>query len=286
MRALGSGLEELGFVAVCGHGIPLELLAEAYAAAREAFALPDAVKARYESVESGRQRGYTPFGKEHAKDTAIADLKEFWQVGPVLGPAHPAIVAGRMHPNRYPAEAPRFRVAFDAWFTRAHGLALELLEALGEFLEQPAGFFRDMATEGNSVVRVIHYPPVGPDAPEGAVRAAQHEDINLLTVLPASTAPGLQLLTRDGEWVEVDVAEGMMIVDTGDIMQYLTGGRVPATTHRVVNPPGFAERSRFSMPFFLHPRPDFLVQPLAGEAVALPAGELLRRRLVEIGVVD
>lgn len=258
---LGRGLERFGFVAVSHHGISPELLTRGYATAERFFALPVETKLRCEAPQCGRQRGYTPFGVEHAKDTAVPDLKEFFHVGRSLAQDHPLHVSGDIPPNVFPAELPQFTDAMRELFARLEGFALELLDAVGEYLAQPPSWFRDMVRDGNSVLRVINYPDMGHTLPVGAVRAAAHEDINLMTVLPSSTRPGLELLTRDGQWMAVETPPDVMICDTGDMMQLVTAGQLPATTHRVVNPEG-ADGGRMSMPFFLHPHPDALLAPL------------------------
>ena len=277
VRAVGSALEDWGFVAIVGHGIDPALLAACYAASADVFALPEATKRAYETPEDGRQRGYTSFGVEHAKDQPTGDLKEFWHVGRDGGEGIPA--------NRFPTEVPAFAVHLTALFHQTERFAEELLSLIAAHLGLPADWFRPQTRGGNSVLRVIHSPPVG-DAPPGAVRAAPHEDINLLTVLPVSTAPGLELLTRDGVWLPVIPPPGAVLCDTGDLMQRLTGGRLPATTHRVVNPEGDRTSSRYSLPFFMHPRPemrlDQLVAAVPGEP--LTAGEFLAQRLAETGV--
>lgn len=283
VRTLGQGLERFGFVAVTGHGIPADLLARAYDVAGRLFALPEDVKRRYETPEDGRQRGYTSFGVEHAKDTVVPDLKEFWHVGRTLPADHPLHVRGDVPRNRHPAELPAFAEVFDRLFVEMEGFANRLLEAVAEHLGQPAPWFREMVTDGNSVLRLIHYPDLGEGVPAGAVRAAAHEDINLLTVLPVSTRPGLELLTRDGTWMPVHTPPDVMVCDTGDMMARLTGGRLPATTHRVVNPGG-RDGGRLSMPFFLHPHPDWILEPLAGDAPPVRTRDYLHERLRAIGV--
>ncbi len=285
VRTLGEALEEYGFVAVSHSATDPALIDRCYQAAEAAFALPEATKRAYETPDNGRQRGYTSFGVEHAKDQALPDLKEFWHVGRELPAGHPLASSGEIPPNLYPAEQPTFEPCFSALFAAQDHLVHELLRAVGAWLELPEGFFDGAIRDGNSVLRVIHYPPLGPSAPEGAVRAAAHEDINLMTILPISREPGLELLTRGGEWISVNPPPGVMVIDTGDMMKLLTGGRLPATTHRVVNPPGAsAHRARYSLPFFCHPHPDFLLKPLWGEGRAITARDFLKERLVEIGV--
>lgn len=279
VRELGEGLGEFGFVAIEGHGIPLDLLERSYALAREVFAMPEEVKKCYETPSNGRQRGYTSFGVEHAKDQPMPDLKEFWHVGRNLGARHPLHLSGKVPFNRFPEEVPSFGPTFSELFSRMESFADTLLISLGRYLGYPDGFFTDLCRQGNSVLRVIHYPDQAglPPVP-GAVRAAAHEDINLLTVLPVSTRPGLELMTRDGRWMAVHTPPDVMLCDTGDMMSLLTRGRMPATTHRVVNPEGGSDGGRLSMPFFLHPRPDAELAP------GVLAAEFLRARLKEIGV--
>ncbi|WP_266219602.1 isopenicillin N synthase family dioxygenase [Paraliomyxa miuraensis] len=286
VTALGRALEQLGFVFVRDHGIDEALLARAYALAERLFALPEALKRRYETPQDGRQRGYTSFGVEHAKDRSVADLKELWHVGRLLPVDHPRTQSGAIPRNRYVEELPGFSETAQALFDAMDRFAMGLLEAIEIHLGRPTGFFEDLTRDGNSVLRIIHYPPLPDDVPEGAVRAAEHEDINLLTILPASTEPGLQLMTRDGEWLEVVPPPGAMVCDTGDMMQLLTDGRLPATTHRVVNPSLDTQRSRYSMPLFCHPHPDAVLRP-AREQGAIPevtAGSFLMERLRAIGL--
>ena len=282
VRALGAGLEEFGFVAVAGHGIDEVLLERAYGVAREVFALPEGVKQGYETPEDGRQRGYTSFGVEHAKDVAVPDLKEFWHIGRRLAAGHPLSV--EVPDNRFPSQVPAFGEVFSELFLQMEDFANRLLDAVGEYLGRTPDFFRDMVTDGNSVIRVIHYPDMGDRYVPGAVRAARHEDINLMTVLPASTQPGLELLTRDGTWMAVQTPPGVMVCDTGDMMQLLTEGRLPATTHRVVNPP-VPDGGRLSMPFFLHPHPNHVLRSMHSEdGEGVLARDFLKQRLEAIGV--
>ena len=285
VKALGEGLERFGFVAVAHAEIDPLLVERCYDTAAELFRLPDPVKRRYETPENGRQRGYTGLGVEHAKDHDQPDLKEFWHIGRDLAADHPLTVSGEVPPNQYPTEVASARDDFSALFRAQDRFVHGLLAAVATYIDQPRDFFDDALHEGNSVLRLIHYPPLGPDAPPGAVRAAEHEDINLLTVLPISREPGLELLTREGQWMAVNPPPGVMLCDTGDMMQLLTGGRLPATTHRVVNPPSAdAHRPRNSMPFFCHPRPDFLLKPLWSSGRAITARDFLLERLSEIGV--
>ena len=276
IATLGEALSSLGFVAVVDHGVDASLLERAYAAAAETFALSAAAKQGYERPDEGRQRGYTSMGVEHAKDRDTPDLKEFWQVGRA-GPGLPD--------NVFATEVDGFEATMLALFHALDGVASDLLGGIERYLDWPVGFFEDLTRGGNSVMRIIHYPPLtGGDVPEGAVRAAAHEDINLLTVLPVSTQPGLQLMTRAGEWVDVRTPPDVMVCDTGDMMQLLTDGRLRSTTHRVVNPSEGADRSRYSMPFFCHPRPDAELAPARDGEPAILAHDFMMERLRAIGV--
>lgn len=286
IATLGGGLERFGFVNVTGHGVDKDLLDRAYSAAVRTFALPEGVKKKYETPEDGRQRGYTSFGVEHAKDWDKPDLKEFWHIGRTLGESHPLHVSRDIPPNLFPAEVPEFEAVFQTLFWALEDFALRLLDAVAVYLGVQPRFFRDMVKDGNSVLRVINYPDLGGTVPVGAIRAAQHEDINLMTVLPASTRPGLELMTRDGRWMSVDTPPNVMVCDTGDMMQRLTAGRLPATTHRVVNPEG-SDGGRLSMPFFLHPHPDFVIRSFdPAYAPPITARDYLMERLKAIGVAS
>lgn len=281
---LGAALSEVGFVAVLNHGIDKDLLANSYESAAEVFALPDSVKRQYETPENGRQRGYTSFGVEHAKDVAAPDLKEFWHVGRTLPADHPLHVAGDVPANLFPAEVPAFGANLTELFSQMEDFANRLLVAFGDYLGLPADYFTKLITDGNSLVRIINYPPVPEGSLQGMVRAAAHEDINLITVLPYASNPGLQILTRDGQWLDVTTPPDVMICDTGDMMALLTNGQVPSCTHRVVNPDG-DDGGRMSMPFFLHPHPDKVLTPFReGDAKPVKARDFLHKRLKEIGV--
>lgn len=284
VETLGDALKACGFVAVEGHGVATSLIHENYELFKRFFALDLEAKKQLEAPQIGRQRGYTSFGVEHARDSAKPDLKEFFHLGRQdAGPALPQ--------NLWPEEPAELQERASALFDAMERCALTLLEAISQVLGQPADFLPSLATGGNSVMRVIHYPVCeGFDEP-GVMRAAAHEDINLITLLPESTESGLELLTRDGQWLPIHAIPGQMIVDTGDMMNRITNGVLPATTHRVVNPKG-TPTARYSMPFFMHPRPEVSLAALpscvpAGEAPkhpAVTAQQYLTERLRETGV--
>jgi len=259
--ALGQAWRETGFVGIRDHGIDDAVIDRAYEAFRAFFALPAEVKQRYHLAGSGGARGYTGFGVEQAKDHDVPDLKEFWHVGREIEAEHnpaPDILT----PNLWPEEVPGFRHASLTLYRALDRLGSRILSALALDIGLPRDWFDDKTQLGNSILRPIHYPPIGEVEP-GAVRAAQHEDINLITLLIGSKEQGLEILSRDGQWVPVSTLPGTIVVNVGDMLQRLTNHVYPSTTHRVVNPPGdSATQARYSIPFFLHPNPDFLIKTL------------------------
>jgi isopenicillin N synthase-like dioxygenase len=258
-EAIGESFERYGFAVVRDHGIDAGIIARADAAARAFFALPDEVKRRYHVPGTGGARGYTPFGIEAAKDASAVDLKEFWHVGRELPAGHR--FAGSMAPNLWPAEVAEFRDALLALFAAFDAAGLRLLASIARYLELPADYFDDKVAEGNSVLRLLHYPPVAADAP--GIRAGAHEDINTITLLLGAEEAGLEIKLADGRWLAVAPKEGELVVNVGDMLQRLTNNVLKSTTHRVRNPaPDRRGRSRYSMPFFLHFRPDFLIETL------------------------
>jgi isopenicillin N synthase-like dioxygenase len=290
VQALGDSFVDTGFAALIHHGVDLELARRATAVAASFFDLPEATKLRYEDSKGLGQRGYTAFGREHAKEQPVPDLKEFWHVGRDL-PAGDALEQAYA-PNVWPEEIPGFRAIMSALYGQLEICGDQLLEACALHLGEDRALFREMARDGDSVLRVLHYPPIPADAHPASIRAAAHEDINLMTLLLESTAPGLELLQRDGAWRKVHSLAGQIIVDTGDMMARLSNGYFKSTTHRVVNPDSSHDR-RFSMPFFIHPRHAVMLsaRPSAlartgGQAAFPPiaAGDYLTQRLRAIGL--
>lgn len=287
---LGRSFSEYGFAVVCNHGIPAELIACAEGLQKALFALPAEAKMAYHVPGGGGARGYTPFGKEIARDAKVHDLKEFWHIGRSLPQGHP--LADTMAPNVWPAELPGFRETMEELYAAFERAGDRVLRAIALHLGLAEDWFVPTVADGNSVMRLLHYPPLPEDAPEGAVRAAAHGDINTITLLLGAEEAGLELLTKKGEWLPVDPPPGALVVNIGDMLDRLTNSRLRSTTHRVVNPSGkAARRSRYSMPFFLHFRPDFLIEPLPGcvaeDDTPLPpitAHEFLQQRLREIGL--
>jgi len=267
-QKLGESFEEYGFAIIADHGISDELIHRAEEKAKAFFALPDEVKRKYHFPGGGGARGYTPFGIETAKGATAFDLKEFWHVGRDLAEGHK--FRDHMPDNVWPSEVPGFKDTFQELFAAFDGTGLKILKAIARFLKIDEDYFIDTVRDGNSVMRLLHYPPIQSE-PGSNVRAGAHEDINTITLLLGAEEAGLELLTRDGRWIPVAPKPGELVVNIGDMLQRLTNGVLRSTTHRVVNPPperrGF---SRYSMPFFLHFRSDFMIEALPG---TVPAGE-------------
>lgn len=290
VRDLGKAFHEVGFVAVVNHGIPKTLVDGFYAASRAFFALPETVKRQYEVTGLAGQRGYTSFGKEHAKQSQVADLKEFFQIGQVVPADHP--LKAEYPDNVSVTETPNFtqlgRELYQA-FEKAGG---ELLEAIAIFLKLDPGYFDTYITHGNSILRSIFYPPITQE-PASAIRAEQHEDINLITLLVGASAGGLQLLNSKNEWVAIMPEADEIVINVGDMLQRLTNNYLKSTTHRVVNPPREEwHLPRLSIPFFLHPvssmrldcLPDCVTPDNPLHYAPTTAGDYLDERLREIGL--
>lgn len=284
---LFSGLKEYGFIILRDHPIDVSLLRQAYALSERLFSLPLAIKEAYISSAGGGQRGYTPFGREHAKGNPFPDLKEFWHVGRDVPGDH------RLHSffpkNIWPAEIPEFEPVFRRMFKDLDDTGRLMLQALTKPLEVDSDYFTRMTDVGSSVLRLLHYPPLAAGADPSCIRAAAHEDINLITLLVSASSSGLQLFTREGNWLAVDTSPDNIIVDSGDMLARITNDVIPSTTHRVVNPQG-PNTSRYSMPFFMHPNPDALLSCLPscrGAGAKYPdilANDFLLQRLREIGL--
>ncbi|QDW67642.1 isopenicillin N synthase family dioxygenase [Luteimonas granuli] len=257
---LGAAYREWGFAGIRNHGIPQTLIDEAYAAFKAFFALPEETKKKYHVPGGGGARGYTPFGIETAKDSKHFDLKEFWHVGREI--PDDSGYRDVMPPNLWPDEVPEFRAKGYALYQALDHLGSQVLRALALHIGLPEDYFADKTDSGNSILRPIHYPPItADDIPN--VRAGAHGDINLITLLVGASAAGLEVLSHDGEWVPFTSDEDTIVVNIGDMLQRLTNHVYPSTIHRVVNPPGeLARQPRYSVPFFLHPNPDFLIDVL------------------------
>ncbi|MEY2866964.1 MAG: hypothetical protein RIQ43_990 [Pseudomonadota bacterium] len=257
---LGAAYREWGFCGIRGHGVTDELIQGAYDASRDFFALPEAVKMQYHQPGTGGARGYTPFGIETAKDSQYPDLKEFWHVGREI--ARDSQYADIMAENLWPTEVPQFKQYLYGLYSALDTLGSKVLSALALHINLPENYFADKTHYGNSILRPIHYPEItNPDVPN--VRSGAHEDINFITLLVGASAAGLQVLSRKGEWIDFTADADTIVVNIGDMLQRLSNHVYPSTTHRVVNPMGEnARKPRYSIPFFLHPNPDFLILTL------------------------
>jgi isopenicillin N synthase-like dioxygenase len=290
VQALGSAYQDIGFVALKGHLLQDDVSRELYEQSKAFFALPDSIKRNYEIPGLAGQRGYTSFGKEHAKGRNEGDLKEFWHFGQ-------SVTAGQNAEEVYPEnvfvkELPLFNHYGVLAYKQLEETGKYMLRAIALFLKLDEFYFDDKILNGNSILRPIHYPSITAE-PKTAVRAAEHEDINLITLLMGASADGLQVLNKQNEWVSITALPDQLVVNVGDMLQRLTNNVLKSTTHRVVNPPREQwSNSRFSIPFFLHPlsemRLDALPQcvsetnPVKEEPIS--AGEYLTQRLKEIGL--
>ena len=289
-QSFGDSFQRFGFGIVVDHGIDAALIERAWEATREFFALPLEEKLKYRAKKGGA-RGYIPFGIEIAKGATENDLKEFWHIGRDL-PAGVEYTA-TMPPNVWPDVPEDFHSIFKQLYAEFDRVGAKLLSAIATWLGLAPDWFEKPVENGNSVLRLLHYPPVSVDAP--GIRAGAHEDINLITLLLGAEEAGLQLLTREGKWLEVDPPKGALVVNVGDMLQRLTNHVLPSTTHRVVNPaPERRGHSRYSMPFFLHLAGDFPIATLPGcvsgetpdqYPQAITADDYLQQRLREIGLL-
>lgn len=290
VRSLGKAYEDVGFVAIKNHGFEDHLRDELYDQVQNFFKLDNTQKANYERPELNGQRGYNSFGKEHAKGNDSPDLKEFWQFGQ-------CIEGDKERKLNYPknvsvSELPQFNPIGMKTYKKLEEIGTNVLKAIAIYLNLNENYFAGQVKNGNSILRAIHYPPITSE-PKNSVRAAEHEDINLITLLMGASAEGLEVLSRQGEWVAVTALPEHLVVNVGDMLQRLTNSKLRSTTHRVVNPP--KEKwgsSRFSIPFFLHPKEDMDLTCLEScvdkehpkEFENMTAGEYLDERLAEIGL--
>jgi isopenicillin N synthase-like dioxygenase len=290
---IGKAFNETGFVTITNHGLSKELINKLYEQVQALFALPEETKLKYEKPELAGQRGYTSKGKETAKGFKVPDLKEFWQIGQTVTDNDP--VKAVYPDNIVVEELPEFNTVTREIYQKLEAAGKMLLQAIATYLELPVNYFDDKVHNGNSILRTLHYFPIeNPDAvPPDAVRAGAHEDINLITLLIGASADGLEVLTRDNEWFPVKAHGEDVVVNVGDMLQRLTNNKLKSTTHRVVNPPKEEmKKSRFSVPFFLHPKSGMDLTSLPSTIDEqhpklysdMTAGEYLDERLREIGL--
>lgn len=288
--ALGKAYEDVGFVAVKNHGIPAATIDGLYSNTKEFFSLPGEIKRKYEIAGLAGQRGYTSFGKEHAKGSTAPDLKEFFQFGQTVEDNDP--IKSEYPDNVIVSEIKTFSPIFSSAYRSFENSGSALLRAIALYLGLDEKYFDEYVHNGNSILRAIHYPPIK-DEPKSAIRAEQHEDINLITLLIGASADGLEILSKQNEWVPVTSLPEQIVVNVGDMLQRLTNNKLRSTIHRVVNPPReMWGTSRFSIPFFLHPKSNMSLACLSGcidktHPKAYPdatAGEYLDERLREIGL--
>jgi isopenicillin N synthase-like dioxygenase len=290
VQELGNAYEDVGFVAVKNHGIPENLISDLYKFVQQFFSLPLNKKKDYEKAELAGQRGYTSFGKEHAKGSEAPDLKEFFQFGQTVEDNDP--IKSEYPENVFVNEVPQFTPTFFSAYRAFEKSGTSMLQAIALYLNLDEHFFDAQVHNGNSILRAIHYPPITHE-PKSAIRAEQHEDINLITLLVGASADGLQILTKQNEWISVTTLPEQIVVNVGDMLQRVTNNKLKSTTHRVVNPPRDKwHTSRFSIPFFLHPKSQMNLACLEScidpdHPKAYPdatAGEYLDERLKEIGL--
>ncbi len=288
VNELFRGLKDYGFIILTDHPVDPYKVNRSYEMMHEFFQLPIDLKLKYTDAKSGNQRGYIPFGLEHAKDNPYPDLKEFWHTGRELKANHP--YKKYCPDNVWPDVLKEFKEMQTTLYQAMDTTSVVLLEAIGKSLDVPVGFFKEMIKDGNSILRTIHYPPIKDHDSKKSVRAAPHGDINLITIMVGATDSGLELLDQDRKWLAVSSAVGQLVVDTGDMMARLTNDVLPATIHRVVNPKDDKGR-RYSMPFFVHPHPQAMLSCLPsckGESekyAPIMSQEFLHERLRDIGLM-
>src|SRR5688572_3231012 len=291
---LGEAYNTIGFIALRNHGLSDDLSEKLYATVKKFFALPDEVKQKYENPELAGQRGYIGKGKEHAKGRNTGDLKEFYHVGQQVEDNDP--IKEEYPENIWPEEVPEFKETALAAYKALEKAGKEILRALAIYLGLDESYFDAKVHHGNSILRPIHYFPIeDPDSvPADAVRAAEHGDINLITLLMGASADGLQVLRRDGKWIPITALPEQIVVNVGDMLARLTNNKLKSTIHRVVNPPReLMHTSRYSIPFFMHPRSEMDLTCLEScideeNPKAYPdatAGEYLTERLIELGLL-
>jgi len=293
VKELGEAYHNIGFVAIRNHYLTDDLSDRLYKTIKKFFAQPDALKQKYEIPGLAGQRGYIGKGKEHAKGRNTGDLKEFYHVGQEVVDNDP--IKKEYPENVWPNEMPEFKEISLEVYRRLERTGFEMLKAIALYLGLPENYFESRVKNGNSILRPIHYFPIeDPDSvPADAVRAAEHGDINLITLLMGASADGLQVLRRDGKWIPITALPDQLVVNVGDMLERLTNKTLKSTIHRVVNPPRHLMNTpRYSIPFFMHPRSEMSLAALPGCVSKeqpklwddITAGDFLNQRLKEIGL--
>ena len=293
VQDLGEAYSNIGFVSIKNHGLSDQLTQDLYSVIQKFFSLDDDTKQSYEKPELAGQRGYVGKGKEHAKGRKTGDLKEFYHVGQEVEGDDP--IKAEYPDNIWPSEIPTFASTTVEAYKTLEKAGINMLRAIALYLGLDEKFFDDKVKNGNSILRPIHYFPIDnpEEIPDDAVRAAEHGDINLITLLMGASADGLQVLRKDGKWIPITALPDHVVVNVGDMMERLTNDRLKSTIHRVVNPPKEEmKNSRFSIPFFMHPRSEMDLSCLP-ECVSednpknypdITAGDFLNERLIELGL--
>ncbi|WP_339837327.1 2-oxoglutarate and iron-dependent oxygenase domain-containing protein [uncultured Maribacter sp.] len=288
---IGKAFEEIGFVALGGHFLSDELVDSLYSEIKEFFDLPEDVKDGYQIEGIGGQRGYTSFGKEHAKGRKEGDLKEFWHFGQYV--KDNAELEKEYPDNVIVKELPKFNTVGEETYKMLEKTAKYVLRALALHLNLDEFYFDDFIKNGNSILRPIHYPPITSE-PKNAVRAAAHGDINLITLLMGAHGKGLQVKNHEGEWVDAIAKPDQLMINVGDMLSRLTNNKLLSTIHQVVNPPKeLWGTSRYSVPFFMHPVSEMPLNCLENCIdeehpklyTDITAGEFLHERLIELGLI-
>ena len=291
VNEIGKAYEEIGFVALKGHFLDDKLVEDLYSEVRNFFNLPLETKAKYEIPGIGGQRGYVSFGKEHAKGRSAGDLKEFWHFGQYVSEG--SKYAGEYPDNVEVTELPKFNEVGKETYQMLEKTGKYVLRALALYLDLDEFYFDDKIAEGNSILRPIHYPPIT-EEPDDAVRAAAHGDINLITLLMGSQGKGLQVQNHKGEWIDAIAEPDELMINVGDMLSRHTNNKLKSTIHRVVNPPReLWGTSRYSIPFFMHPVSEMSLNALENCVDEnhpklyedTTAGEFLRERLIELGLI-
>ena len=277
LKELKNALTEYGFFSIIDHGLDTELLKNSYAYSKKFFDLPVEEKSKYAFPQNAGARGYTPFGKETALGEATPDQKEFWHHGPNIDSSYDS----RIHTNINVNEIVGFNDNFDQLFNAINKLGMDVLKIIALLLNKDANFFDSWAIKGNSLLRLIHYPPVTNDS--NNLRARAHEDINLITLLVGAEESGLEVKSKNGEWIPIKASSNAIVCNIGDMMQLVTDGMLLSTTHRVINYTNSRSKSRYSMPFFLHPAPNITLKSIFNEDdKGVLADDFLNERLKAI----